>query len=61
MVPMADLDERDRPWFQTVYWLFVMENGCVQYQLLRVNLRLNTFCQEECLGREAYWLTPQGL
>jgi hypothetical protein len=22
--------------------------------LLRVGLRLNTFCKEECLGREAY-------
>jgi hypothetical protein len=24
------------------------------YQLLRVNQRLNTFCREECLGRETY-------
>jgi hypothetical protein len=24
-----------------------------EYQLLRVDQRLNTFCREECLGREA--------
>jgi hypothetical protein len=28
----------------------------VAYPLLRVDLRLNTFCRKECLGREAYWL-----
>jgi hypothetical protein len=28
-LPMAVVDERDRPWFQTVCWLFIMENGCV--------------------------------
>jgi hypothetical protein len=26
---------------------------------LRVDLRLNTFCREECLGREVYWLSLQ--
>ena len=26
---------------------------------LRVGLRLNTFCREECLGRGVYWLSPQ--
>ena len=24
------LDERDSPWFQTIYWLFIMENGYLQ-------------------------------
>ena len=24
---------------------------------LRAGLRLNTFCREECLGREVYWLS----
>ena len=33
----------------------------VPYSLLRVGLRLNTFCREKCLGREAYWLSPLGL
>jgi hypothetical protein len=33
----------------------------VPYSLLRVGLRLNTFCREKCLGREAYWLSPPGL
>ena len=27
--PMAVLDERDSPWFQTIYWLFIVENGCI--------------------------------
>ena len=31
------------------------------YHLLKVDLRLNTFCRKECPGREAYWLNPQGL
>ena len=26
---------------------------------LRAGLRLNTFCREECLGREVYWLSLQ--
>jgi hypothetical protein len=26
---------------------------------LRADLRLNTFCREECLGRRAYWLSLQ--
>jgi hypothetical protein len=30
------------------------------YHLLRVDL-LNTFCKKECLGRDTYWLNPQGL
>ena len=29
MLPMAFLDGRDRSWFQTVYWLFFVENGCI--------------------------------
>lgn len=33
----------------------------VPYPLLSVGLRLNTLCREECLGREAYWLSPRGL
>ena len=27
--------------------------------LLRMGLRLNTFCREECLGRRVYWLSLQ--
>jgi hypothetical protein len=27
MLPMVD--KRDSSWFQTVYWLFIKENGCV--------------------------------
>ena len=33
----------------------------VPYPLLRVDLRLNTFCREECLGMESYWLSLSGL
>lgn len=29
--------------------------------LLRVGLRLNTFCREDCLGKEAYWQGPSDL
>jgi hypothetical protein len=29
MFPMVVLDERDNPWFETLYWLFIGENGCV--------------------------------
>jgi hypothetical protein len=54
MLPMAILNERDSSWFQTVYWLFIMENGCIPFQPLRVDLRLNTFCREECPRRGDY-------
>ena len=33
----------------------------IVYPLLRVDLRLNTFYWEECLGRLAYWLGALGL
>lgn len=49
------LSEGDSPWFQTVYWLFIVENGCIP--ILKVGLRLNTFSTEESPGRESYWLT----
>ena len=29
MIPREVVDERDSPYFQTVYWLFIMENGDV--------------------------------
>lgn len=29
MLSMVVFNERDSPWFQTVYCLFIMENGCV--------------------------------
>ena len=29
--------------------------------LLRVSLRLNTFCRKECLGRKAYWQASRPL
>ena len=29
--------------------------------LLRVSLRLNTFCREKCVGRKAHWISPLGL
>jgi len=41
-------------------FIVMAESGCVKpYPLLRVGLRLNTFCREECLGRKAYWLSLQ--
>jgi hypothetical protein len=29
MLSMAVLDERDSPWFQNGYWLFIVEKGFV--------------------------------
>lgn len=29
MVPHSGFDGRDSPWFQTVYWLFIVKNGCI--------------------------------
>jgi hypothetical protein len=26
---MVVVDERNSPWFQTVYWFFTVENGCI--------------------------------
>jgi hypothetical protein len=31
----------------------------IESHFLSVGLRLNTFCREECLKREIYWLNPQ--
>ena len=31
--------------------LFIMENGCILYQLLREDPRLNTLCREEWKGK----------
>jgi hypothetical protein len=28
MIPTA-VDEKDRPWFQTIYCLFIVKNGCI--------------------------------
>jgi hypothetical protein len=39
MFPMVVVEERDSSWFQTVYWMFILENGCVPHQLLKVYLR----------------------
>jgi hypothetical protein len=54
MLPMAVLNERDG-FIDCSSW----KMGA--YHLLRVDLRLNTFCRMDSLGREAYWLNPQGL
>jgi hypothetical protein len=32
----------------------------IPYPLLRVDLKLNTFCREDCLGRDVNWLSPPG-
>jgi hypothetical protein len=29
MLPKVVLNERDSPWFQIIYWLLIMENGCI--------------------------------
>lgn len=29
MLSMVVFNERDSPWFQTVHWLYIMENGCI--------------------------------
>lgn len=42
--------------------LFMVGNGCIKsYSLLRVRLRLNTFCRKKFLEREAYWLSALDL
>jgi len=38
--------------------LLIMKMGA--HHLLRVDQRLNTFGRKESLGRETYWLNPQG-
>lgn len=60
MLPTAVLNERDSP------CLSILFIGCSMwemsaYHFLRVNQRLNTFHRKECLKRDIYWLTPQGL
>jgi hypothetical protein len=35
-LPMVLVDERDSPWSQTVYWLFIVKN---EYILLRMDPR----------------------
>ena len=41
-------------------FIVMVESGCVKpYPLVRVGLRLNTFCREECLGRGVHWLSLQ--
>jgi hypothetical protein len=52
------LDEGDCPCFSKRLYLMANVNA---YTLLRVNQRLNTFFRKECPGREAHWLTTQGL
>jgi hypothetical protein len=42
------------------YSWWEMNTYCI-LPLLRVHLRLNTFCREEWLGRKAYLLSPLGL
>lgn len=42
--------------------LFMVGNGCIKsYPLLRVGLRLNTFCRKKCLEREAMLDKPSTL
>jgi hypothetical protein len=59
VLPMAVLDERDCPWLQTVYCLFNMENGYLPTSQGGPDNKY--LCREEYLGREAYWINPQGL
>jgi hypothetical protein len=61
--PMAVVDERDSPCLPI---LFI---GCSWWKMDAYRIvphsqgrqRLNIVCREQCLGREAYWLSPQGL
>ena len=39
--------------------MFMVENGCIN-PFSGSNLRSNTFCREECLGKKVYWISPQG-
>jgi hypothetical protein len=58
MLPTLVLGEKDSPWFQAVHYS-LWKMGA--YHLLRMDLRLNTFCRKECPGRDTYWLNPWGL
>jgi hypothetical protein len=43
-------------------FIVMAESGCVKPPLLiRVGLKINTFCKEGYLGRKAYWPSPPGL
>jgi hypothetical protein len=56
--PMVVLDERDRPCL-SMQFIDCSSWKMGAQHLFRVDQRLNIFCREECLEREAYWLNPQ--
>jgi hypothetical protein len=60
MFPMVTLDERHRQSMTLNSLLDVHHGKYIPYQFLEVNLSLNTFCRDECLGRKAYQLSPLG-
>lgn len=55
--PTAALNERDSPWLQTVYRLFMEENGSIP--LPQVGPEMKYLCRKGCPGREAHWLDSQ--
>jgi hypothetical protein len=58
---MADAGEKRQSMVvrHLLSWWKVDEYNCIP--LLKVGLRLNTFCREMYLGRKVYWLSPSGL
>lgn len=51
--PVVILDDGDGPCMSKLLYLMAGVNA---YIILKVNQGLNTFCREECLGREAHQL-----
>ena len=58
-VPMEVLHEKDSPWFQTVNWLFIVENGCILYH--HGGPEIKYLLQGRMSGTEVDWLNSRGL
>jgi hypothetical protein len=59
-LPMVDLDEKRQSMVLNSLFSWWKKDVQNHTTFLRVGLRFNTFCKEECLGSKAYWLSPLG-
>jgi hypothetical protein len=58
MLPMVVLDERDSPWFQTVYWLFIMESESIPTSQGRPEIKY--LLHGRMAGKESLFAKPSG-
>jgi hypothetical protein len=56
--PWQFSNERDSPCFQTVYWLFIMENGCMPTSQLGPEIKY--LLQERMSGKGSLLAKPSG-